>query len=396
MGVPGWACPASGSAVDLLAARAGPSTTIFADGSNREGSLEFTLLTESQRGESLKPQNKLRSLLLVLLILIVGAAIAWYSFAGEKNDSGKIVLLGTTDIREAHLAFRVGDRIASMLVDEGDAVTKGQLLASLDTTLLESELAAAEASADASAQTLERLVDGSRPEEISRGRAELAGAKARLADATINLKDTKAAFVKGAASQRGLDTAQAAHDEAAALVESLQATLDLLIAGPRAEDIAVAKAEHRGALARVSTAQQHLADAQLIAPHAGIIRARLHEPGEIVSATSPVLLLSITDPLWVRVYLDEVDLGKVVLGMKATITVDSDPGTSFDGWLGSISPTAEFTPKPVETERLRTSLVYQARVFVRNPGGVFKLGMPATVTLTPGADVVGSRTGDEG
>lgn len=338
-------------------------------------------------------RKPVRILILVVLVCGIGAG-AWWEFGLQPPETGSIVLLGTTDIRESHLAFRVGDRIAEMLVDEGDEVEQGQLLASLDTTLLEANVAAAEAASAATAQTLTRLTNGSRPEEIARGKAELAGAQARLADAESKLKDLQAAYDQSASSQRELAAAQAARDEAAAAVDSLQATLDLLIEGPRAEDIAAAKAAHDGALAQVQIARQHLADARLTAPHAGIIRSRLHEPGEMVSASSPVLLLSITDPVWVRVYLDETDLGKVSLGMRATISVDSDPQRSFEGWLGSISPTAEFTPKPVETRRLRTDLVYQARVFVREPRSVFKLGMPATVTLIPGDEIVGSGAGE--
>lgn len=339
--------------------------------------------------------RKPRIIVLVLVVLAAGAGGAWWKYGRPAPDTGTIVLLGTTDIREAHLAFRVGDRIASMAVDEGDAVEKGQVLASLDTTLLEADLAAAIADADAAEQTLTRLTNGSRPEEIARGRADVAAAKARLADAESVLRDTTTMHEQAAASDRELEAAQAARDEAAASVKALEATLALLVAGPRVEDISVAKAKVAAARAAVSIAKEHVADATLMAPHAGIIRARLHEPGEMVTASTPVLLLSITDPIWVRVYLDETDLGKVALGMKAAITIDADPGTTFDGWLGSISPAAEFTPKPVETARLRTSLVYQARVFVRNPGTVFKLGMPATVTLVPGDAIVGSKPADK-
>jgi multidrug resistance efflux pump len=329
----------------------------------------------------------------IVPLLAAGAGGTWWKYGRPAPDTGQIVLLGTTDIREAHLAFRVADRVAEVFVDEGDAVTKGQLLAALDTSVLEADHAAAKASADASEQVLARLRNGSRPEEIARGKALLAAAEARLKDSASTLTDVLSMRDKGAANAREVVTAQAANDEDAATVESLKATLALLIAGPRVEDIAAAAAEHQAALARVTITARHLADAQLVAPEAGIIRARLHELGEMVGPASPVLLLAITDPVWVRVYLDETDLGKVALGMRASVRIDADPGTTYEGWLGSISPTAEFTPKPVETERLRTSLVYQARVFVKDPGQVFKLGMPATVTLQVGDDIVGSQAG---
>ena len=94
-----------------------------------------------------------------------------------------------------------------------------------------------------------------------------------------------------------------------------------------------------------------------------------------------VFALAIIDPKWVRAYVSEPDLGKVREGMKASIVVDSFPGRRFEGWIGFISPMAEFTPKAVQTEELRTSLVYEGRVFVKDPDNGLRLGMPATVRL---------------
>jgi HlyD family secretion protein len=92
--------------------------------------------------------------------------------------------------------------------------------------------------------------------------------------------------------------------------------------------------------------------------------------------------LAIIDPKWVRAYVSEVDLGKIHPGMKASIVVDSFPDRRFDGWIGFISPVAEFTPKIVQTDELRTTLVYEVRVFVKDPSDDLRLGMPATVLLT--------------
>ena len=101
----------------------------------------------------------------------------------------------------------------------------------------------------------------------------------------------------------------------------------------------------------------------------------------MASPQTPVFSLAITDPKWVRAYVDEPDLGKVHPGMAATVTVDSFPDRRFDGWVGFISPMAEFTPKDVQTEELRSSLVYEIRVFVKDPSDQLRLGMPATVHL---------------
>jgi membrane fusion protein PltH len=127
--------------------------------------------------------------------------------------------------------------------------------------------------------------------------------------------------------------------------------------------------------------RQQLADAQLVAPVDAVVRTRVMEPGEMASPQKPVFTLAITDPKWVRAYVSEPDLGKVHSGAAASVMVDSFPDRRFDGWIGFISPVAEFTPKSVQTEELRTSLVYEVRVFVKDPSDELRLGMPATVYL---------------
>lgn len=115
----------------------------------------------------------------------------------------------------------------------------------------------------------------------------------------------------------------------------------------------------------------------------------------MASAQRPVCTVAITDPKWVRAYLTETQLGRVREGMPAEVAIDARPGHPLEGWLGFISPTAEFTPRNVETPELRTSLVYEARVFVHDPGDVLRLGMPATVTLREG-HVVPVQTAGQG
>src|SRR5688572_30898280 len=112
-----------------------------------------------------------------------------------------------------------------------------------------------------------------------------------------------------------------------------------------------------------------------------VVRTRVMEPGEMASPQRPVFSLAITDPKWVRAFVSETDLGKIQQGVTAAIAVDSFPDRRFEGWIGFISPVAEFTPKTVQTEELRTSLVYEVRVFVKDPSDELRLGMPATVFL---------------
>jgi len=146
---------------------------------------------------------------------------------------------------------------------------------------------------------------------------------------------------------------------------------------------AQAEAELRADEAQLAFLRQELADIQLVAPIDAVVRTRLMEPGEMASPQKSVFSLAITDPKWVRAYVAEPDLGKLHTGMTASVVVDSFPDRRFEGWVGFISPVAEFTPKTVQTEELRTSLVYEVRVFVKDPSDQLHLGSPTTVHLSP-------------
>jgi HlyD family secretion protein len=231
---------------------------------------------------------------------------------------------------------------------------------------------------------VERFHNGSRPEEIAQARANLQSAQADGVSARqqyqrlMNLTQSS----PGAISQLDIDSAKAALDVVDAKVAVNQKALELENAGPRKEDIAQAESQSRADDAQVALLRQELSDAQLLAPCNAVVRARLLEPGEMVSPQTPVFSLAIIHPKWIRAYADEPDLGNVHPGMAATVTTDSFPDRPLDGWVGFISPIAEFTPKDVQTEELRTSLVYEIRVFVKDPGDELRLGMPATVHLS--------------
>jgi HlyD family secretion protein len=293
-------------------------------------------------------------------------------------------LHGNVDLRQVNLSFNDNGRIASVLVQEGDQVHKAQVLARLDTSRLEPQLAESVALAAAQHAVVERCHNGSRPEEIAQARANLQSAQADGVSARqqyqrlMNLTQSS----PGAISQLDIDSAKAALDVVDAKVAVNQKALELENAGPRKEDIAQAESQSRADDAQVALLRQELSDAQLLAPCNAVVRARLLEPGEMVSPQTPVFSLAIIHPKWIRAYADEPDLGNVHPGMAATVTTDSFPDRPLDGWVGFISPIAEFTPKDVQTEELRTSLVYEIRVFVKDPGDELRLGMPATVHLS--------------
>jgi HlyD family secretion protein len=330
-----------------------------------------------------------RVLLILLLIAAAAGAGLWWWYAHREREPGELVLYGNVDLRQVQLAFNNSERILEVAVQEGDKVHKGDVLAQLDTSRLEPQVAQAEAQAAAQRYNVEKLHTGNRPEEKQQAKANVESAQADVARARQQydrlMKLSSVRLSSGAevraVSQEDIDTAKATLDVAEAKLAVNQKAQQLMLAGWRKEEIAQAEAQLRADEARLALLRQQLADARLLAPANAIVRTRLMEPGEMSSPTRPVFSLAIIDPKWVRAYATELELGKVRPGMAATIAVDSFPDRRFEGWIGFISPVAEFTPKTVQTEELRTSLVYEVRVFVKDPGDELRLGMPATVRL---------------
>jgi HlyD family secretion protein len=318
--------------------------------------------------------------ILTLLAVVAGGVLLWRLRRNEDADH-RLVLYGNVDIRQVDLAFKGSERIAEMLAQEGDRVEKGQLLARLETHRLKAAVAHSRAQRAAQAQVVARLEAGSRPQEIRKAQAESEAAKADADNAAIDYHRLEVLLKQDATTQQNVDNAQARTRTAEANWRAAKEALDLVVAGPREEDIAAAQATLQAYQAQLTLAERDLVDANLHAPTAGVIQNRILEPGDMASPQVPVYTLALTDPVWVRAYVPGPNLGRIHPGMLAVVSTDSYPGKTYDAWVGFISPTAEFTPKSVETAEVRTTLVYQVRVYVKNPNDELRLGMPATVTI---------------
>ncbi|BCK88433.1 hypothetical protein MIZ01_2237 [Sideroxyarcus emersonii] len=328
-----------------------------------------------------------RKLLLFFLVAgMLGSAgfTAWHFGNRPDADAGALTLYGNVDIRQVQLAFNGSERIATLLAREGEAVKKGQLLATLDSERLARTVELQQAQLASQQQVLARLEAGNRPEEISKADADADAARIAADNAAHTYQRTKELAAQHFVAQQQADDALAAADAAQSRYRAAQETLKLARLGPRREDIAAARAMLQANRAALEVARKALADASLYAPDNGIMQERILEPGDMASPQRPVYTLALTDPVWVRAYVQGPNLGKLQPGMRATVSTDSFPGKHYAGWIGYISPTAEFTPKSVETTEVRSSLVYQVRIFVCNPQGELRMGMPATVNITLG------------
>ncbi|MBO6171092.1 MAG: HlyD family efflux transporter periplasmic adaptor subunit [Desulfovibrio sp.] len=324
-------------------------------------------------------------------VLLLFAALAvfgvWRLLSSPGADT--LVLYGNVDQRQVELAFMDAERVAEVLVEEGATVEPGQVLARLETRRLRDRMAVLEAQVAEAAAALARLENGTRPEEIAQARASVAAARADLDYAEKQyrrvagiLRDSGGKGVR----RSELDEAVSRRDAAQARLTLERNGLRLAEIGPRREDIDRARAALRERQNSLAQLRNQLDDAELKSPSRSVVNRRLLEPGDMASPQRAVFSLAVLSPKWVRAYVAEPDLGRVRQGMRALVHTDSFP-EAVPGTVGFIASVAEFTPKTVETAQLRTSLVYEIRIYVEDREDRLRLGMPATVTLSgEGAD----------
>ena len=326
--------------------------------------------------------KKVVRIIILLLILGAGTSFYYWKYKPEQNlPDNTITLYGNVDLRTVQISFNEQETVQEILVDEGDVVEEGQLLATLRDKKLIAQLQEAEAMVSVQEEVLRLLVTGSRPQEISKLKAQLEAAQVRVANSERVLQRQKVTSGRGASTIQALDNARADHDIARAELNVVKESLTLAEEGFRSEEIAEAKALLRARQAQVTLLQERLNDTILYAPAPGIIESRIMEPGEVATAGRTVFSLALITPKWVRAYLPEPDLGFVAQGMEAMVYSDSFPQESFPGKVGFISASAEFTPKFVQTTELRTQLVYATRIWVADPENRLRLGMPVTVVI---------------
>ncbi|MBP9916827.1 MAG: efflux RND transporter periplasmic adaptor subunit [Thiobacillaceae bacterium] len=324
---------------------------------------------------------KAKILLIVPFVIAAVAGGIWWNKHKAQAPLTELTLHGNVDIRQVELAFNASGRIADILAREGDRVKQGQLLASLDTERLRLSLNQAEAQTGVQRQVVARYLAGSRPEEIRQARAQRDAARVAVADAEAVYRRQLDLVAQNFVSKQQADSARFALDKAREQLKAAEESLRLSELGPRKEDIAVAQASLAVNEAAAALVRRDIQEGELRAPSDGVIENRILEPGDMASAAKPVFTLALTEPVWVRVYLPETRLGRVPVGARATVGTDSHPGKRLRAWVGYVSPSAEFTPKSVETTEIRASLVYQARVFVCEGKEALRMGMPATVTI---------------
>jgi HlyD family secretion protein len=330
-------------------------------------------------------EQKRKIILISVLLAVAGAGvIAWWGLVRGRGGGELLAANGTIEATEVEVSSKLPGRIAELLVKEGDTVQAGQVVARLDTSEIEAEVAQQQATLARAEAQLKELLAGSRAEEIQEARANLQQAEDNLKLAKDDWDRFDNLFKEGAVSAQERDRAKNKVEVAASQVKAARERYQMIRIGPRPEVIEAARHERDRAKAALGTAQVRLRDSTILAPLAGIVMTKRAEQGEIVNPGFPIVVLIDPDDLWLRVYIPESEIGLVKLGQLASIAVDSFPKRKFEGKVTEISPKAEFTPRTVQTKKERVNLVFGVKIALDNRERLLKPGMPADAEIIVG------------
>ena len=281
--------------------------------------------------------------ILFLIIIVVGLVLYFLlKTKGEKNKN-QISASGTIEITEVEISSKLSGRIEKLWVNEGDSVTKEQVLIELEKKELQAQLKQAEAAYQVSL-------------------AQLSQSRSSSDNLKTNLERIKELFKAGSTTQQQLDDLETKYQVAK---EQLNSATHLV----KQND------------ANIGLVKVNIENSIIKSPTSGIILSKNTEEGEVVLPGNSLLTIGDLSKPWVKIYIKETDLGRVKLGQKAEVKIDTYPDKVFEGKVTYISNQAEFTPKNIQTKEERVKLVFGIKVSLDNPLQILKPGMPADVSL---------------
>ena len=316
-------------------------------------------------------------ILIALAAAIAAGAYLYPRFTAKAEPQNQLTLSGNIEAHESLISFKVPGRIIDLPIEEGQWVKAGALLARLDDADYKQKVLIQEATVNVRKSNLELLLAGTREQEVSALRQAMLNAQADLDEKKIENDRAERLFSKDEVSAQDRDLANTALKRAEATFQAAQQRYYEGVEGTRKEDIAIARANLKEADADLGLSRVNLDYTTLRAPSTGVITVREAELGEVVIPGAPVVTLADLDHIWLRAYIAETDLGRIRWGQEATVATDTYPGKQYHGRISFISPSAEFTPKSVQTYKERITLVYRIKIDIENPNHELKPGMPA-------------------
>ncbi len=290
---------------------------------------------------------------------------------------------GYVEAEKIEVGSRVGGRVLEVLVDEGDAVAKGQVLVKFETEELQAELSESQHRVARLTTMWEKLKAGPRRQEIEIARQLLSAAEDGRKNAEASYKRGLEAGVPTLSAQEISDL-ETAYKTATATAEARRQELNLLEEGTRTEDLAIARHELAEAEDRVVRLQSQLDEGEVHAPSDAVVEAIDMEPGDLVPGGTPLATLVRADELWVRCFVPATMVTFVHVGDKVQVQVDSRPDETFEGEVLRVNRVAEYTPRNVQTFEQRQDQVFGVKVRIHDKEDALRPGMAAAVRLGGG------------
>ena len=399
-----------------------------------------------------------RILPIAILLGLGGAALYWFLWRDTELPD-ELIISGNIEMTEVDIAFKTPGKIDELLVEEGDAVRAGDVIARLDSEQLlrqrdravansrqarsaleqtraairfqresvASSIVQRQAELRAARAGLNALEAGSRNQEIERAKASVARAEAEALKTRRDLERGRTLFEAEDISAQDFDrlVAQAAAAEAG--LDQAQQEYELTLEGPRKEDVESGRAQVERSRAALRTAEageldiarlekdlaaraagieaaeaelavidSQLEDAVAVSPVDGVVLTKAAEEGEIVAAGTTIVTIADMERPWLRGYINQIYQGRVKVGSRVELTTDSFPGKVYEGTLSFLASEAEFTPKQIQTEEERVKLVYRVKIDVANRDQQLKLNMPADAVIPLAPSSGAERAGAAG
>jgi HlyD family secretion protein len=321
---------------------------------------------------------------IAILIVLAAAAAGFFVYRQSRRPKPPTNLLKVSGNIEAHeslVGFKVPGRIVVLPIEEGQSVEPGTLLARLDDADYLQRVKIDEAALRVKQDELALSLAGTRHQEIQSAHQAVLDAQADLRLKQVDDERAESLFKEDALSAQSRDVAATNLARAHARYESAKQAYNQAVEGTRKEQITVNRAGVSQAEQNLKLARIELGYTALRAPEPSVILVRQAELGEVVAPGTPVVTLADLDHVWLRAYVNETDLGRVRWGQAVEVTTDTYPGKVYHGRISFISSSAEFTPKTVQTQQERVTLVYRIKIDLENPRHELKPGMPADAVI---------------
>lgn len=320
----------------------------------------------------------MKRIILIAVLVVVIAGLLYYFLTRDREEGDTTIKVsGNIEATEVDVGFKVAGRIVNLYVQEGDWVEKGKVLAKLDNDDLLQRLSLAKATLKSAQARLDKLLAGSRPEEIREAEAILQQAQFDLENKKAHYERMKTLFERGVVPKDTFDNAETGFKIAKAALQRANENYQLVKQGPRKEDIEDGRAQVEQAKASFQLIETQLSYTTLNSPLSGVLLVKSGEIGEVVNPGTSILTLADIENVWLKAYIPEVDLSRIKWGQEVSVTTDLKPQKIYKGKISFISSQAEFTPKQIQTEKERVTLVYRIKIDIPNPEKELKPGMPA-------------------